>query len=277
MGRGIEMGLEKLSICMAAVLFVGLSCPVLVAAQAASAQATGAQATEPQAGTFDPVTRSPIAGTLPVLPKPVFPTGEREVSKFTVQFVYNFARYRYSPAVVVEPVRRGTATYGTPEEACIAFLSSMMTLDYDWWLENWDADSRKLLVADNEAHHQDAAFWHKAWQGAFPGKKVTLEQRLESGPYVLIVYHVEDLRDPSQSFSSALPFKLTHNQWLATEELAADNFSIYALDGRGRVEQSGVLGPMRHYDASIYDSAKGQAEFFAEYPKGKENVTTVVR
>jgi len=226
---------------------------------------------------YDPVTRSPIAGTSSILPKPIFPTAEREDSKFTVQYVYNFARYRYTPAVAVEEVKRPTASYTTPEEACIAFLSSMTTLDYDWWLSNWDPDSRKKLEADNQAHHQDADFWRGAWQHAFAGRVVTLEQRLESGPYVLIVFRIADPRDPSKSFSDALPFRLYKDKWLATEELAADNFSIYALDGRSRIEQSGVLSPIHSYDPTIYDSAKGQMEFFTDYPKGKESVTTVVR
>lgn len=262
---------------MAAVLTMGAA--AACAQTTSSASAGSSQAAPPAAKSvpIDPVTRSPIAGSAPLLPKPIFPTADREVSKFTVQYVYNFARYRYTPAVQVEPVNRGTATNDTPEAACIAFLSSMSALDYDWWLSNWDPESRKRLEADNQAHHQDAAFWHKLWQRAVAGRRITIEQRLESGPYVLMIYRIDNPANPSETFSSALPFRLFHNQWMATEELASDNLSLYAAEGRSSVEESRVLSPIASYDPAVFDSAKGQADFFMQYPKGKESVTTVVR
>lgn len=249
------------------------------AAGQAAAQAPNETGTAPglKPIPIDPVTRSPIAGSAPLLPKPLYPTTEREDSKFTVQYVYNFARYRYTPAVEVEAVKRATASYETPEQACVAFLSSMTSLDYDWWLSNWDKDSRQRLEADNDAHHQDSTFWRSAWQRAFTGRRITLEQRLESGPYVLIVYRVDDVRDPGASFSHLLAFRLNNNQWMATEELAADSLYLYALDGRSRISQNEILSPVQGYDPAFNDSRKGQMEFLADYPKGKDGATTVVR
>jgi len=47
-----------------------------------------------------------IAGTSFLLPKPIYPVSDREDANYTVEYVFNYARYNYTPAVAIKDVNR---------------------------------------------------------------------------------------------------------------------------------------------------------------------------
>lgn len=238
----------------ATILFLAVvqACAQAVSTPTYSAQAGAAtgSAAPPAPGSqahlqVDPLTKSVVAGTSFLLPKPIYPVSEREDKTYTVEYVFNYARYNYTPAVVLKPVNRVQASYATPEDAFTAFYSAIQSADYEWMLSSWDAASQKYIASANERKKVDSSYWVNVWKQRYVGKKIELVQRIESGIYVLILYRVTDPDTGQVIELDTLPMLLENRKWLATQALAADPLSVTYPDLKPVKEQEVLMTPNR--------------------------------
>lgn len=255
--------------------------------QPASAVKPGTNATvanAAQAAVIDPHTQSVVAGTSFLKPKPIFPVSARTDATYTVEYVFNYAKYDYTPAVPVSVVKKADASYATPEQAFTAFYSAILTMDYDWMLKTWDGPSRKFIETTNEKQKLSSSYWISIWKQRYVGKKIEMVQRIESGLYVLILYRVTDPATGKQIEQDTVNFILEGNRWVATQSLAADPFSVTYPDLKP-MKSSAVLltiqpkAPNPNLPTDIVatpDQDKAQQVFLKEYPKGMKAGTQIV-
>jgi hypothetical protein len=166
-------------------------------------------------------------------PPPVFPAGPPTSGSVIVENEYRFTVRQYTPPVDVVVVPRAKATDDNPEAAAIAGISAMASQDFDWFRSTWDRASVAILEARDKEMKQDAAFWTKAWQRAFAGKKIQLVSRIDTGGYVIIAYRVLGSAAPGSSKAENADIELSTvlkrdgDRWVATQELTQDPVLVY--------------------------------------------------
>ena len=157
--------------------------------------------------------------------EPTFPTAPPVVKKIVVEAEYGFALRRYEPPVDVTAVDRNAAKDDTPEATTIAILSAMSRGDVPWFRSLWDAESARILAADDAKHGRDDAFWTTTWARVLRDRRIVLTNRIESGEYVLIAYDLIPLQanhKPEDVIHLETPLKLQNGRWLASQELSSD-------------------------------------------------------
>jgi hypothetical protein len=163
-----------------------------------------------------------------------FATSGPERGKFVVEYVYNYVSRHYVRPVQVVPVDAGAADYSSPERAAIAHFSAMRAGDYDWWLSGWDAASQAQIEARNAELGRTADDWAGIWAKAMKGESVFLLERVETGPYVFIVYEMRNA-DGEVTLRSIYACKRVGGEWRATQDLAQDPMFHHYLKGKQRV------------------------------------------
>jgi hypothetical protein len=172
-------------------------------------------------------------------PAPVFKTAPPEKKKFAVQFVTNYTRLAFTPEVKMQPVPKSADTYKTPEELFVTQFSAMMSGDYDRWIAGWTDDSKKVMAERDEQMKRTSADWVARWKLALTNRQVVLLERLESGPYVLLVYSLRDTPKPGETqgkeiIRTLFPTKKVGEKWMQTQELSDDEmFKRYIEEPEG--------------------------------------------
>ena len=140
--------------------------------------------------------------------------------EFVVEYLYDYAISNYTPVVSLPTIPVAQFKRDTPENALIAFFSTMRTGDYDNWVKCWDEKNQKQLAAIAKEKKQDAAFWRGVWQPVFSkSKTVELTDRIETASqYVILDVHMPGLS--VQSVPTTL--KLVNGEWLVTNDLTND-------------------------------------------------------
>jgi len=270
------------------VVCAGMAAPAQAPATPPAVASTATAAAKPAAlalarPQIDPRTKSVIAGTSFLLPKPIYPVSDREDASYTVEYVFNYARYNYTPAVAIKDVNRVQASYATPEDAFTAFYSAIQSGDYDWMLNSWDEGSRKFIQDKNEKDNQGQAYWVNLWKQRYAGKKIEMVQRLESGLYVLILYRITDPDTGKIIEQDTLPMNLEHKKWLATQSLAADPLAVLYPDlPPARSQEVLMTDPRKAPNPNLPPGAKqltredAQHVFLKNYPGGDKEKAQVV-
>jgi hypothetical protein len=169
-----------------------------------------------------------VAAQAPRPPAPIYNTSQPIPGKVVVENEYRFTTRDYTPAVEVKIVARDQASYANPESAAIAGISAMLSQDFEWFRSTWDKPSGAVMEARDREMKQDAAFWTKTWQKAFGGTTVRLISRIDTGPYVLIVYKASSEAGVTAGKPAAGDLELVTvlkadgDKWLATQELSQD-------------------------------------------------------
>lgn len=212
--------------------------------------------------------------------KPLFPTAKPEKAQFRMEYVYNFTRMPYQPAVIITPVKPANATYSTPEEAFISQFSAMLAGDFDAWLGGWSAESQKTIQERNRTMGRGPAFWRQVWERSLKGKQINLVERLESGLYVMLVYTLTVPAEGNrEDFRSMQVFRKKENKWEATMDLAEDKLFHHYSEGQPRVSREGTVQPAGPVTPgqSRSQGDVAQAQFVEAYPLGRKQIVHVVR
>lgn len=163
-----------------------------------------------------------------------FATAAAKPGKFTVEYIYNYVERKYSPEISFSAVARKDASYASPEDAFISHFSAMTAGDYDWWISGWTPDSRASIEARNKRLSRSAKDWQVIWARALKDQRVKMVARVETGPYVFIVYKMFD-KAGKLTMYSMYACKKEGDKWLATEELAEDLMFQHFLEKERRV------------------------------------------
>jgi hypothetical protein len=102
--------------------------------------------------------------------------------------------------------------------------------DVPWFRSLWDAESARVLEADDRAHGRNDASWVTAWERALRDRRIVLTNRIETGAYVLIAYDLVPLQanhKPEDVLRAETALKLQNGRWMATQELGSDPVYLY--------------------------------------------------
>ena len=165
----------------------------------------------------------------------LFNTTPAEKGQFIVEYIYNYVIRKYDPAVKFKPITREKVSYGTPEECFIAHFSAMYAGDYEWWLSGWDKESQELLKEQDKKMNRTPDDWPEIWRKAMKDDEIKLIERVETGPYVFIVYKMFDQKG-IPTFHSMLACRIADGFWKATQELARDPMFHHFASGKDRVK-----------------------------------------
>lgn len=169
------------------------------------------------------------------MPVPAFKTAPPEKRRFVMEYDTNYTRVRYAPPVVIQPVPKGADNFTNPEETFVTMFSAMMQADYDRWFSVWTEDSQKVLAQRDAERKRTATDWVGRWKAALTGRQIVLLERLESGPYVMVVYSLRDMPKKGENqgaeiIRNVVTMKKVGEKWRVTEELADDDMYKYYID-----------------------------------------------
>lgn len=155
--------------------------------------------------------------------------GRKEV---VTENVYFYKQYKYSGPSEVRLLSRGEASYGSPEEALTALISAMSQTDYEWWINSWTEDSRKLMVEKDKEMKRAPDDWKETWRKVVVGRRARLLHRIETGPYVLIEYALTPADAGAAAggrdeIVSSLFFEKVGGVWLATQRMQGDPVGLF--------------------------------------------------
>lgn len=184
------------------------------------------------------------------IPPPLYKTTPPERKKVIEEDVYFYSVMQYDPPVEITPLKKSDKkSYKTPEEAVISQVSAMFNRDYEWWIKGWSKESQKMMKERDRSLKRPPDFWVKKWDEVMKDKKGELVYRIESGPYVIIEYHLitlisgkpvkdseeKDNENPplfsrggtgglfsDEPIEGTMVFKNENGKWLATQEMGAD-------------------------------------------------------
>jgi hypothetical protein len=231
------------------------------------------------AQTLDPIKNPPAPATAPevpsVLTRSSLPISKAQPKQFTVEYVYRYQEMTYTPEVPLVAIDRKRASADTPEHLFVALVSSMKTLDYDWWLSLWDAKAQENLKEGEKTKAQGAAYWRGLWQGALEGQSVTLVKRLQMPNDTILQFRVGPHKPAGDGLIPAV-MRYESGHWQLTSELDDNQFLFNFLYGVPKVSMQANWVQTETYSGQKLWQQDAQAQFFKMEPKGADSATEIV-
>jgi hypothetical protein len=210
-------------------------------------------------------------------PEPPFPATVPEKKQFTVEYVYRYNQRLYTPQVPLANVARTAAKETTPEGTATAMISAMQSLDYDWWLSLWDAQSHNLLAQEAKTMQHDAAFWQQFWKRSVVGTPVTFVKRLEAQKYVIVELRLGAAPAPgARDYLMPVILKQEANRWVLTREIDSAGFFPGAGTGQATLSSPAGFVPTTEFGGAVSRYQQAQGDFFRDQPGGAETSTRLV-
>lgn len=157
--------------------------------------------------------------------------------EFVVEYKYNYVESKYDPPVAVDKTMLRKRDNASPESVMTNHFLSMMSGDYDSWIEGWDRSSREMILKDDEEKGITPSKWISGWKKLFEGRGLELLSRVESGEYILITYRVFNLGDNKEIYKAMLATKKFEEGWMVTQELARDHMYHHFMERKDRVSR----------------------------------------
>ena len=231
------------------------------------------------AQTVSPITSAQApdkpAAIAPVFGRSSYPISKAEPKQFTVEYVYRYEEMDYTPEVAFTAVDRKHAAADTPEQLFVALVSSMKTLDYDWWLSLWDAKAQAELKDGEKTKGQGAPYWRDLWKGALEGQSVTLVKRLRMPNDTILQFRLGPHHPASEGLIPAV-MRYEAGRWQLTSELNDNQFLFNFLYGVPKVSMQANWVQTENYSGQRLWQQDAQAQFFKMEPKGADSATQIV-
>ena len=169
---------------------------------------------------------------------PMFNAGTTQVKEITQIDHFPYLEQHYEPAYTIEARPEGEDRFSSPEEAMISRTSEMMHADYDAWLGAWDDRSRQLTEKIEKLQKITAENRLAMWKAAFTTSRFTLAHRIQTGPYVILTYHLTREGHPVVPAEFPVIFHELKGRWYATQELSKDPLPSTSpwMSGQDKVE-----------------------------------------
>ncbi|WP_017444943.1 hypothetical protein [Gayadomonas joobiniege] len=122
---------------------------------------------------------------------PMYPTGATTQAAITIETLYKYQLQ--SPKKGFEKVRLKQKKYTsmkTPEEAFVARMSAVSSLDYQWWIETWSESAKNISLPYFQNKGLDEAYWIKTWKNQFVGRQIRFVHKVTYKDYQIIIYNV---------------------------------------------------------------------------------------
>jgi hypothetical protein len=169
---------------------------------------------------------------------PMFNAGPTQVKEITQIDRFPYVEQTFQPAFTIEAQPQGDDRFTSPEEAMISRTSEMMHADYDAWMGDWDAPSRVLTEKIETLQKTTRENRVQMWKAAFSTSRFTLAHRIQTGPYVILTYHLTRDGRPVVPAEFPVIFHLVEGRWDATQDLSKDPLPSSSpwMTGQDKVE-----------------------------------------
>jgi len=211
----------------------------------------------------------------PVLTKSSYPIAKAQPKQFTVEYVYRYEEMAYTPEVAFTAIDRKHSATDTPEQLFVSLVSSMKTLDYDWWLSLWDAKAQAALKDGEKTKGQGAPYWRDLWRGALEGQSVTLVKRLRMPNDTILQFRLGPHNPAGDALIPAV-MRYEEGRWQLTSELDDNQFLFNFLYGVPKVSMQANWVQTEKYSGQKLWQQDAQAQFFKMEPKGANSATQIV-
>ena len=148
--------------------------------------------------------------------------GNSEIKQLIVETLYLFKVQEYKRPLKLRSIKKGEASYKTPEEALEAHFSSLYAGDFTWNGQTWTVDSLKELTANDVRTNKTPDYWVSRWKKEFANNFVQLTHRLEYGKYVLIAYEIRLQSRDVKVLEDTLALTKENGYWKLTQAIAQD-------------------------------------------------------
>lgn len=148
---------------------------------------------------------------------PTFETGQPVEKSITIETKFDYHLYEPKKGFEkVNLVRRKYAGYESAREAFVARMSAVTSLDYEWWLDTWEANSKELALEYFGSKGLNKDYWLKTWKEKFVGRKITLKQLIDYEGYTIFVYNVANKNGTPGYLDVPVVFEQSGNDWLVS-------------------------------------------------------------
>jgi len=160
---------------------------------------------------------------------------EPEKKRLEVRNRYNYRERMYEPEVLVKSVDAPLESDGHPETIAISHISAMKNLDYEWWLDTFDAESQEKITARDAAAGRSIDDRLAEWESGIKDAGVTLVRWIETGQYVLVTYRLHPIGTgasegdaaPVENSEIPLALHLSEGGWAVTLDLEEDPVFLF--------------------------------------------------
>lgn len=168
---------------------------------------------------------------------PTFETSQPVEKSITIETKFDY--HLYAPKKGFERVnlvRRKHAGYETAHKAFIARLSAVSSLNYEWWLDTWDASSKQLALDYYGSKGLDKDYWLKTWKNGFVGRKIKIKHMVDYQDYMILVYNVATKDGKDGYLDLPVVLKKSGDEWLVSLGIRQSPLLYFSpwVDGRER-------------------------------------------
>ena len=151
---------------------------------------------------------------------PTYPAAE--IKSFSVQIESRFNYHQYKPNNAGQNIRlllKKYASMDTAEEAFVSRFSAIASLDYPWWLETWEYDSKQVALDFFQQKGLTQDYWLKTWKEQFVGRKIKLKYKIKFQDYVIFTYNVSAPSGQEGFLDVPIVFSQQDKHWLVSLDL----------------------------------------------------------
>ncbi|KMT65220.1 hypothetical protein XM47_10775 [Catenovulum maritimum] len=151
---------------------------------------------------------------------PTFDVGEAKEGVISVEQVFHYELFQPKQGYEkVRLVQRKYASLSSAEEAFVARMSAIASLDYQWWLDTWEVDSKQLALNYYANKGLDQTYWLDTWQKQFVGRKITYKQKIVLPEHTIIIYNVAAPNGKPGPIDLPVVFEQAKQEWLVSLDL----------------------------------------------------------
>jgi hypothetical protein len=151
---------------------------------------------------------------------PTFATSAPIKESITVESTFNY--HLYTPLKGqdnVRLVRRKYSSMSSAEDALIARISAVSSVNYQWWLDTWHKESKKIALPFFQQKGFDQTYWEDTWKKQFKGRKIKLKHKVIYQGYVVLIYNVSEPSGKEGFLDLPIVFKKEDDKWLVSLDI----------------------------------------------------------
>gem|GEM_PF-1488714 len=151
---------------------------------------------------------------------PTFATTAPIKKEITVESIFNY--HLYTPLKGhddVRLVRRKYSSMASAEDALVARMSAVSSVDYQWWLDTWQEDSKQIALPFFKQKGFDQSYWESTWKKQFVGRKIKLKHKVIYQDYAILIYNVSEPNGKESFFDLPIVFERDNEQWMVSLDI----------------------------------------------------------
>jgi hypothetical protein len=151
---------------------------------------------------------------------PTFETGQPAGKSIIIETKFDYHLYEPKKGFEkVNLVRRKHAGLESARKAFVARMSAVTSLDYEWWLDTWEVNSKELALEYYQRKGLDKDYWLKTWKEKFVGRKIILKQLIDYEGYTIFVYNVANKNGTPGYLDVPVVFEQSGDDWLVSLDI----------------------------------------------------------